>query len=198
LTNSVNEIKELAEQLKSKPESVTVQSSSVGQVGEQVFIPVLVEDVVNQKQIEYGNRPEIQISFVNELNDSDVFSKASGIDLRSVISNLVNNAVESYGEAGGSITVVLSASDRMCTISVIDQGCGVSTENMNKLGQSCFTSKFGGDGGLGLVHATQTANSWGGRVRIQSEVEVGTRVTLEIPRNERSGLLRRIVETVAR
>jgi signal transduction histidine kinase len=124
LTNSVNEIKELSEQLKSKPETVTVQASSVGLVGEQVFLPVLVEDVVNQKQIEYGNHSEVRILLVNELKDSDVFVKVPSVDLRSILSNLVNNAVESYGEAGGTVIVVLSASDRVCSISVVDTGCG--------------------------------------------------------------------------
>ncbi len=67
LENSVNEIKELSERLKSKPEDLTVQQSKVAQVGSQVFLPLLVEDVVNQKQIEYRKRMDIQITLINEI-----------------------------------------------------------------------------------------------------------------------------------
>jgi signal transduction histidine kinase len=192
LTNSVNEIKELSEQLKSKPETVTVQASSVGLVGEQVFLPVLVEDVVNQKQIEYGNHSEVRILLVNELKDSDVFVKVPSVDLRSILSNLVNNAVESYGEAGGTVIVVLSASDRVCSISVVDNGCGICFTQLGKLGHAQLTSKLGEDRGLGLVHAVQAVESWGGQIVFHSDVGRGTRVTIEIPRPERRGLLQKL------
>jgi signal transduction histidine kinase len=168
----------------------------VGQVGEQVFLPVLVEDVVNQKQIEYGNCPEIRISFVNELKDSDVFVKVSSVELRSILSNLVNNAVEAYGVTGGPITVLLTASDRICSVSVLDNGCGISEETREKLGRLRFTSKQGGDRGFGLTHAAQTVETWGGQLRIHSGVGSGTRVAVEIPRQEKSGILQKLREAV--
>ena len=192
LENSVNEIKELAERLKSKPEDLTVKASMVGQVGSQVFLPLLVEDVVNQKQIECRSRKEIQITLLNEVKNPDSFVKVNGVEFRTVLSNLVNNAIESYGNPGGAVTVVLSSSDRAYSISVIDKGCGICAERIKKLGHEQNSSKQGEDRGFGLTHAVQVVNSWKGQIKFHSEVEIGTRVTIEMPRQERIGLLQKI------
>ncbi len=115
-----------------------------------------------------------------------------GVEFRSVLSNLVNNAVESYGDNGGTVTVALSASDRNYSLSVIDNGCGMSTEQKEKLGLVQFSTKEGEDRGMGLHHAAQAAQSWGGRIKFHSELGVGTRVTVEVPRLERIGLFQKL------
>ena len=192
LENSVNEIRELTERLKSKPEDIKVKPSTVAQVGAQIFLPLLVEDVVNQKQIEYRNHKEIQILLVNEVKNADSFVKLNAVEFRTVLSNLVNNAIESYGSSGGSVNVVLSSSDRFYSLSVIDNGCGICAEQIEKLGYEQVTSKQGEDRGLGLTHAVQVVNSWRGKIKFHSKVGIGTRATIEIPRQEPVGLLQKL------
>ena len=198
LANSVNEIKDLSEQLESKPESLVAQDSSASQVGEYVFMPILVEDVVNQKQIEYSKRSDVRIKFENRVNSADVFVKVSSTELRSTLSNLINNAIESYGGALAEVTIVHSATDRVCSISIQDKGCGIPEEMRVKLGKDQFSSKPGGKRGFGIAHAIKTVEAWGGQIRFNAAAGPGTEVIVEIPRQERPKLLRRIMETVAR
>ena len=192
LENSVAEIKELSERLKLNPENVTTKLSTVEQVGSQVLLPLLLENLINQKQTEYRNRKDIQITLFNEVKNPNLYVKVKSVEFRSVLSNLVNNAVESYGESGGTIAVVLSVSDQTCAISVIDKGCGMRQDQVQKIGREQFTSKKGNDRGLGLTHAVQSVEAWGGRINFHSEVGIGTRATIELSRQERTGLLQKL------
>lgn len=179
LTNSVKEIKQLAEKLRNKPDEVVLQSSAISQMDELVFLPILLEDVVGQKQIEYGER-RVQITLAKEAKSAEAFVKINSAELRSIISNLINNAIESYCEGGGLVEVALSKCDQGCSITIKDFGCGIPPEYLKELGRKQITFKGSSGRGLGLVHAVQRIESWGGTVEIQSEVGVGSRVTIRL------------------
>ena len=69
------------------------------------------------------------------------------------------------------------------TISVIDRGAGIPTEIMERVFDPFFTTKPVGKGtGLGLSMVYGFVRQSGGRVAIESEVGVGTRVTICLPR----------------
>lgn len=68
------------------------------------------------------------------------------------------------------------------TISVIDNGMGMSAETLLKACEPFFTTKSLGEGtGLGLSMVYGFAKQSGGQVRIVSEEKVGTRVYLSLP-----------------
>ena len=165
LTNSVREIKQLAEKLRNKPDDVVVEQNQLAQIDELLFLPALLEDVASQKQIEYSHRGTIQICFRNDAKGSEAFVKANGMELRSVISNLVNNAVEACTDGDGKITIRLSTSANGCEISLEDNGCGIPAEYLADLGRKQITFKGGHGRGLGLTHAVQSVESWGGQSR---------------------------------
>jgi signal transduction histidine kinase len=184
LTNSVNEIKQLAEKLRNKPETVAVEPSGASQMDELVFLPILLEDLVGQKQIEYCERANMQILFSKDATVAEAFVKVNSSELRSILSNLINNAIESYGGGGGRIEVSLLAVERSCTISIEDHGCGIPPEYMKELGRKQITFKGDSERGLGLVHAVQMVESWGGSIGFQSEMGVGSMVTIQMKRFE--------------
>jgi signal transduction histidine kinase len=197
LANSVNEIKDLSDQLKSKPETLTVQDSNVSQVGEFVFLPILIEDVIDQKRIEYSRRQHLWINFDNQAGTSEVFMKVVSSELRSVLSNLINNAIESYRTESAEVAVVLSATDKAFLISICDRGCGISDDVRGKLGKLQTSSKEGDERGFGLLHAVEAVDTFGGNLQVKSNGGRGTEVTIELPRQERPKLLRRIIDSVA-
>jgi signal transduction histidine kinase len=184
LTNSVNEIRQLAEKLRNKPETVVVEPSGASQIDELVFLPILVDEVIGQKQIEYCQRSDIQIVYGKGPCVNAAFAKINSTEMRSILSNLINNAIESYGGDGGRIEVKLAASDCDCTISIADQGCGIPPEYLKNLGRKQITFKGDGGRGLGLVHAVQTIECWGGVVGFQSAMGTGTTVTIQLKRYE--------------
>ena len=82
--------------------------------------------------------------------------------LRQVFVNLVTNAVE--GMSGdGTISVTTRRNDGFVEIGVSDTGCGISSENLNRLFEPLFTTKAQGIG-LGLAISKMLVESQGGRI----------------------------------
>ena len=107
--------------------------------------------------------------------------------LGQIVSNLVNNAVLHGfdGRDGGRITITASPleGDRV-EITVSDDGQGIAAENLPKVFDPFFTTRFGkGGSGLGLNIVYKLATTTlGGRIQVHSDVGHGTRFVLQIPR----------------
>ncbi len=106
--------------------------------------------------------------------------------LGQVITNLVNNAlVHAFeGRTGGQIelTATRTSSDRVALV-VRDNGGGIAAEHLKRIFDPFFTTKLGrGGGGLGLSVAYNIVTALlGGQISAESQLNVGTRFTLDLP-----------------
>jgi signal transduction histidine kinase len=176
LKNSVKEIKALSERLKTQADAMSFEQNG----SETMYLPIILKDLIAQKQLEYSNIPQIKIEFRDETHCSDAFVKGNSIELKSILSNLINNAVESYSDHGGPVITTVSCNNDLCSIDVEDHGVGIPTEYIGKIGHSPISFKGSKGRGLGLTHAFKTVQSWGGKISIQSEVGFGTKVKIEL------------------
>jgi len=72
--------------------------------------------------------------------------------------------------------------------SVADNGCGMAPETLRRAGEPFFTTKAAGKGtGLGLASAFELAAACGGRAFVESEIGVGTRVSVYLRRSAVEG-----------
>lgn len=110
--------------------------------------------------------------------DPSVYVMANGNELKRILSNLINNAVEAMNEIG-QITVSASVLQDWVVLSVCDDGPGISRENLTRIGKEKFTTKPTGNG-IGLMGTFAVIGSWGGRVQIESELDKGTKVHLHL------------------
>jgi signal transduction histidine kinase len=98
--------------------------------------------------------------------------------------NIVTNAVDACHEREkGSVEVStqFSNSERMARVAVVDNGSGIESEDLEKI-FAVFVSRKGGRGtGLGLPVSQKILEEHGGRIRVESKVEEGSRFTLEFP-----------------
>ncbi|MGI8654555.1 MAG: ATP-binding protein [Pyrinomonadaceae bacterium] len=105
--------------------------------------------------------------------------------IEKVVENLVLNAVEAMGAAGGKFIVEGGTdSEREIFFSVADTGPGMSEEfQRTKLFHAFATTKKAGVG-LGLYTCREIVKAHGGRLEVQSEKGAGTcfRVVLPSPR----------------
>jgi signal transduction histidine kinase len=101
-----------------------------------------------------------------------------------VFTNLIKNAVEAMQGRQGKIkievTQLKSGYLRGARITIADQGVGMDTESLKQSFNPYFTTKRGGSG-LGLAIVQNIVSEHKGRIRIDSEVNKGTVVTLELP-----------------
>jgi len=94
---------------------------------------------------------------------------------------LVRNALEASGE-GQPVVVGAQRTGAGVRFAVVDQGCGMSPETLNRIAEPFFTTKEPGRGmGLGTFLARSFAERLGGSLVFESEVGKGTRALLELP-----------------
>lgn len=67
-------------------------------------------------------------------------------------------------------------------ISVKDSGEGITPENIDKIFDPFFTTKEPGSGtGLGLAISARLVESFGGTIKVESQLGSGTTFTLRLP-----------------
>ncbi len=137
-----------------------------------------LREIVAEKLIEIDN-PDVKITF----QDRSTRRLAGALDhvkLQSIISNLMNNAVESLVGGKGEVSLSLSDHQGKAVIELVDNGCGMDEDFVASLGKKQVTTKEHGNG-LGVFDAVEAIAKVGGRLRFFSEKNVGTRVEIEIP-----------------
>jgi len=105
--------------------------------------------------------------------------------LRNILINLVSNAIKFSGEGKG-IIIRGKAKEGRATISVADQGIGISREDQEHLFSSFFRAANATNiqgTGLGLHIVKRYVDLLEGQVELQSELNKGTTVTFTIPVN---------------
>lgn len=113
--------------------------------------------------------------------------------VESALLNIILNALDAT-EPGESITLstgigifATQGYRKGVEIAVIDTGCGIPPENLDKLFDPFFTTKEVGQGtGLGLAVSYGIVERHGGTIRVQSEVGRGSTFTIWLPIDEAS------------
>jgi two-component system OmpR family sensor kinase len=96
-----------------------------------------------------------------------------------IISNLLSNAFR-WTPDGGRIDLALRASDGTVCVAVDDSGPGIPPVERERIFRP-FWSRDGGGTGLGLAIARELAAALGGRIRLESSPQHGSRFELVLP-----------------
>ncbi len=105
-----------------------------------------------------------------------------GTLLQQVFMNLFLNAIQAM-PTGGRLQVVLDMEDGGLRVRVIDSGCGIRKENIQKVFDPFYTTSTAKDGtGLGLAICYTVMKQHGGSIAIESNVGSGCTVTVRFPR----------------
>lgn len=143
-----------------------------------------VESSVLEKKREL-NDPKMTISLKTSETSVYSFARFAPKELKRILSNLINNSLEAR-DAGRPIEVVVSIqeSDDWVLIRVSDNGKGIPKEVLGRLTQKGMSFGKEAGQGLGLHHARRTIESWGGGLKILSQLGQGTTVELKLVRVE--------------
>ncbi len=93
--------------------------------------------------------------------------------------NVIGNAIQAM-PSGGQLRI--AAGQRGSTVEVLcaDSGCGIASEDLEKIFQPYFTTKKLGIG-LGLSFTRRILEEHGGSVQVESCLREGTKVTMAVP-----------------
>lgn len=105
--------------------------------------------------------------------------------LEKLFLNVIRNAV-TYGKEGGKIEINISKEKDFVKIKVIDDGIGISREDLPKIFERFYQvdkahSSHGTHSGLGLAIAKWAADTHGGSIDVKSTPGVGSTFTVSLP-----------------
>jgi two-component system OmpR family sensor kinase len=103
-----------------------------------------------------------------------------------MLKNLVSNALRYSPPDGGLVSIDFAARDDAWSISVSDQGPGISPAQVELIGEPFYRgdpsrTRGTGGSGLGLYLATLVAKAHGGTLELDREYTGGARFTVTLP-----------------
>ncbi len=104
--------------------------------------------------------------------------------IQQALYNLIRNAYQAISPPDGEITIKSRATDYEVALSITDNGTGISPEVMGAVFEPFHTTKASGTG-LGLLIVRRILREHGGELEMESEEEIGTTVTLYLPRTDK-------------
>jgi two-component system phosphate regulon sensor histidine kinase PhoR len=104
-----------------------------------------------------------------------------------LVKNLVSNAVK-FSLEEGQVDIGLWGRDDNLVLCVVDHGMGIPGEDLPHLFTKFYRSALARESGirgtgLGLVLAKEATEIHNGQIELESELGVGTRVTVTLPMN---------------
>ena len=146
---------------------------------QEIDINELLEEVVylSSQRAKYSN-----ITFNTHFEKELPILHASETELQQVLLNIVNNALDAMEKSGGEISITSRRNQNQVVISMTDNGPGIAEANLARIFDPFFTTKPVGKGtGLGLSICYGIINKMGGRIEVQSQIDVGTTFTIKLP-----------------
>lgn len=146
--------------------SSAVVASVVDEVAEELAQPAADASIVVEREVE----PGLEVAM------------APG-HLRTVLRNLVGNAIKyAGGSAGARVSVVANRGAARAEVIVSDNGPGIAPEALLHVFEPFYrATRRPGGYGLGLAMVKRLVEAHGGRVTIASENGCGTKVFLVLP-----------------
>ncbi len=176
LKESQNEIERLS--------SIITQFLHALRPGKPMLQPIDLKDVVAETihfiQCEIDNR-NIKLNLIWDENIPKINGDAN--HLKQALFNLTKNAMQAMPH-GGILTIKADADESFVILTISDNGCGISPQNINRIFTPFYTTKSSGTG-LGLMIVERIMREHGGSLAWNSEVNQGTSFVLSFPRHFR-------------
>ena len=140
-----------------------------------VDINMIIEEIIDSVTLLFGDKNiVINCSELDEIYIDGDYNK-----LKQVFINIFKNCYEAIND-NGIINIDTSIEDKMYIIKIKDNGMGMSSETLNKIGEVFYTTKRNGTG-IGVALSKQIINAHNGKLEYTSQLGVGTTAIVKIP-----------------
>jgi len=112
--------------------------------------------------------------------DDSVWLNADESSLSSVFINIFKNAADAVHALGGRVVVNVQHGDEGLKIDILDNGEGISEEDLDKIFEPFFTTKPRCSG-LGLTYSQRIIKAHEGTLFVKSRKNEGTKVSILLP-----------------
>ena len=144
-----------------------------------IILDPLLESVI---RLVSHTASEKDIRIQKIISPTDLTLKGDGEQLKQVVLNLVLNAIQAMPD-GGKIQLNAHMEASELIIEVIDEGCGVAAEDLDRIFTPFFTTREKGTG-LGLAVANQIVLQHGGMLEAHINPSGGMKFSIVIPQKD--------------
>ena len=143
-----------------------------------VDINFLLENVIRNFALMLNNK---NIKLENKIIDDEIFIEGDYNRLTQVIINIIKNAVEAMEETNnGIIKIEEKVVNNHIHVLIMDNGPGISEENLKRIKEPFFTTKRNGTG-LGVALSNEIIKAHNGKLLYHSSLGVGIEVEIVLP-----------------
>ncbi|MDF2529618.1 MAG: hypothetical protein K0Q57_498 [Gammaproteobacteria bacterium] len=164
-----------------KPKDTTGPLSS-SEERQPILCSTVLLQLLTDTKYRYQDSP---IKFDHEFSQEGNFAfiKIEPLSFKRMVSNIINNAVESITNNDGKVIVKLNADNEWVKVTIQDNGKGISPELINKIMNNISVTEGKRQGhGIGLTQVRETLQRNQGELKIDSKLGSGTKVILTFPR----------------
>lgn len=170
IKDSLKKVTGIASQVKNLKESKSTETSELVAAAQGEIQALRESDEITAKSI--------KLEFTSDIKK--VSCSFSQTDISRIIGNLVQNAADASA-TGGIISVNVSSQNGMATLTVQDRGKGIPATAKSRVFDPDFTLKPGTGTGLGLAVVKYLCDKQSAKIELQSEVNLGTTITICVP-----------------
>ena len=159
----------------------TVSETGDAPVMETVDLLDVAKECVERQKLN-ARRAYISLTYLGE--SAPVLGSRALLD--ELCQNLCDNAIR-YNRPGGKVQIITACSrDGHCSLTVTDNGIGIPREAQSSVFERFYRvdksrSKATGGTGLGLAIVKHIARIHNARIKLESQVDVGTTITVTFP-----------------
>ena len=159
----------------------TVSETGDAPVMETVDLLEVAKECVERQKLN-ARRAYISLTYLGE--SAPVLGSRALLD--ELCQNLCDNAIR-YNRPGGKVQIITACSrDGHCSLTVADNGIGIPREAQASVFERFYRvdksrSKATGGTGLGLAIVKHIARIHNARIKLESQVDVGTTITVTFP-----------------
>jgi len=143
---------------------------------------ILVEviEMTTYLVVEKKKKENINVSFKHDFGEIPPIS-GNASELRSVITNIIINAIDSFAKSGNIYIKTVRKNSEMVELTFRDEGKGIEKEILDRIFEPFFTTKGTRGSGLGLSQVYGIISRHNGNINVESEYGKGTLITVQIP-----------------
>ncbi len=139
----------------------------------------LCQELVEELRLTAGTQH--RLTFASQVESAQVAMDENL--LRQILTNLLSNAIK-YSPQGGEVQFTLTCQAEQAIFQVRDHGIGIPPEDQSRLFETFHRAgnvrNIPGTG-LGMAIVKRSVDAQGGTIRVESQVGVGTTVTVTLP-----------------
>lgn len=148
-----------------------LSSSRPAQIQE---VPTNLQEVIAASIRTASDRLTLKrISLTEDLSKDPIIINGDAEKLKIAFLNIIINAIEAMEEGKGKLFIGLKEEGQKILLTITDNGCGISDENMARLFEPYFTAKRNGMG-IGLASTLNILQSHKAEIEVQSKLSEGT------------------------